>query len=456
MRNQSNIRKNSGAIPWKWIVVVIIIFTLLFVLRSLGGETDQNPWKWSLVNGSWTFVVTQADGTKKDVPVWESFYETDVLFSVISGSAILSNEWWKYWLDKNSDLSHSDTHSGGFFLSQWRMWIEASSDQDISLKHIHLKLDQNDIVLIEQQRIYSIAYVLQWEITVEGNGRNTALKSGKRIMVSQSNLINPGVTLESLIWDIDDSIQQNAFFLARNGKSLLENLNQNDGWSGSLGTINSISWSSGTITQWNGAKYIQISAPIDGSIVTGWSIVVEGKSLSPQVKKIVIDDQSLTLAQSPGTFRSAPITLTTSTIDIVYRAYDATNNLLERWVLTLYSDEKKSGTEKLIPKTFPTSDKDFRVISPNENPYKTTLSAVTVSGTVPKWAVEYITVNNFRLKKFVPASTNWYYYANVSYQTMKEWFNLYEIRFYWQNDTLLSTQLFTIIKEWWKTVSWEL
>jgi hypothetical protein len=192
------------------------------------------------------------------------------------------------------------------------------------------------------------------------------------------------------------------------------------------------------------------------SIVTGWSIVVEGKSLSPQVKKIVIDDQSLTLAQSPGTFRSAPIALTTSTIDIVYRAYDATNNLLERWVLTLYSDEKKTGTEKLIPKTFPTSDKDFRVISPNENPYKTTLSAVTVSGTVPKWAVEYITVNNFRLKKFVPASTNWYYYANVSYQTMKEWFNLYEIRFYWQNDTLLSTQLFTIIKEWWKTVSWEL
>ncbi len=116
-------------------------------------------------------------------------------------------------------------------------------------------------------------------------------------------------------------------------------------------------------------------------------------------------------------------------------------------MLSLYSQERKLGTERLIPTTFPASDKIYRITSPTENPYKTTDASVTVSGSVPKGAVEYITVNNFRLKKYTPYASNWYYYANTSYATMKEGFNLYEIRFYGPNSTLLSTQLFTIIKE---------
>jgi hypothetical protein len=144
------------------------------------------------------------------------------------------------------------------------------------------------------------------------------------------------------------------------------------------------------------------------------------------------------------------------TLDIVYKAYDASANLLERWVLTLYSEEKRQGTEKLVPTTFPAWDKVYRITSPSENPFKTTLSSVTVSWTVPKGAVEYITVNNFRLKKFATYGSTWYYYANTAYGTMKEGFNLYEIRFYGANNTLLSTQLFTIIKEWGtSTLSWE-
>lgn len=455
MRNPSSLRKKEGVIPWKWIIIVIVIFTVLSVLRGLGGNADQNLWKWITVSWSGTFVVTNKDGVKKDINVWEKFYESDLLFSVISGSAELADVWGKFWLDKNSEISHIDNSSGGYLLSQWRMWIEASKDINLSLKHIDIKLQDGDIVLLEQQRIYSIVYVLKWDVTIGWSGRETLLKTGKRIMVSQSNLINPWVALESLIGDIDDSIQQNAFFLARDGKTLLENFklswaDKNWSW-----TINSISWSWMSLNSWNGNKVIMITSPIDGSIIKGWVVTVEGKTLSSLVKKIVVNDQSIQISPSTQAFRSSPISVTTSTIDIVYRAYDAGNNLLERWVLTLYSDEKQAGSEKLVPKTFPTSDKDFHIISPNENPYKTTLSAVTVSGTVPKWAVEYITVNNFRLKKFVAQSTNWYYYANISYQTMKEWFNLYEIRFYWQNDTLLSTQLFTIIKEWWKTVSWE-
>lgn len=100
-----------------------------------------------------------------------------------------------------------------------------------------------------------------------------------------------------------------------------------------------------------------------------------------------------------------------------------------------------------MPTTFSTGDTKFRFTNPLENPYRTNDKAVTVSGVVPKDTVEYITVNGFRLKKFTPKSTTWYYYANTGYDTMKEGFNLYEIRFYGPDDTLITAQAFTIIKE---------
>jgi hypothetical protein len=130
----------------------------------------------------------------------------------------------------------------------------------------------------------------------------------------------------------------------------------------------------------------------------------------------------------------------------VIKAFSKDNSLLERATLTVSSNSTENK-DKLVPTNFSTGDNNFRFTNPKENPYRTTEKSVTVSGIVPKNQVAYITVNGFRLKKFVPGSTSWYYYANITYATMREGFNLYEIRFYNSDNTLLSTQAFTIIKE---------
>lgn len=70
-----------------------------------------------------------------------------------------------------------------------------------------------------------------------------------------------------------------------------------------------------------------------------------------------------------------------------------------------------------------------------------------VQGTVPANTVQYIIVNDYRLQRYVPNSTSWYYHANADIGTMKDGMNLYNIKFYDANDTLLYTQLFTIIKD---------
>jgi hypothetical protein len=410
------------------------------------------------LSGSGKIVMTNSEWKKRDASEGDIFRRSDTLLSVISWNIQAQEKGIKVWLDKGTEMSYAEQDGSGLALSisQWRAWIDTEEGATIKLKHIDLVLEPGSISLVEQQKqIFSIAYMLKGSSLVRAwSNREYTLEAWKGIKISQSNIVNPWLSLSSLVDTIDDSIKQNPFFLSRNGQEILDkNILKASSWSlPSLSGSIAIPASTG----WIWGKYISLTSPIDGSIVPGWSLKVEWKILSPLVSKVMINEREASINKSDSSFSLIAIPMNSDTLDIVYKAYDASSNLLERWVLTLYSKEKKQGTDKLIPTTFPAWDKLYRITSPLENPFKTTTSSVTVSGTVPKGSVEYITVNNFRLKKFSAYGSNWYYYANIAYGTMKEGFNLYEIRFYGSNDTLLSTQLFTIIKEWGtQTLSWE-
>jgi hypothetical protein len=451
MRNSHLQHGRKSSFPWKWIVALVAIFGSLFFFRQYGESDKSHAGEWVSIAGSGNFIIMWWDGKKRDVDEKSLLYPDDAYLSVISGTAKLELDNGEVWLDKNTEIKYNGKSS--LTLTQSRAWIEWKGASDIALKHLSIELSDGDIALLEQQRIYSIVYVLKGDVIVSNDLRKTTIQEGERIMVSQSNLVNPGTTLESLSGPIDDSIKQNAFFLARGGERLLEDIKSRklSWWVQSGGVM-----SSGIIPSLSTTgKYITILSPKDGSVVTWSTFVIKWIASWEVVKKVSLNERDISITGS-GTFESLPLVIASENIDVVYKAFDSQNNLLERGVITLYSSSKTgNATDKLIPKTFPVSDKDFRFVSPWENPYKTTKNAVTVSWSVPKWAVKFITVNNFRLQKFVPYSTTWYYYANTTYSTMKEGFNLYEIRFYGSDDSLLSTQLFTIIKEWGWTLSGE-
>jgi hypothetical protein len=96
---------------------------------------------------------------------------------------------------------------------------------------------------------------------------------------------------------------------------------------------------------------------------------------------------------------------------------------------------------------FPVSDKQFRIQTPTENPYKTTETNVSIRGTVPADMVQYISVNGYRLQKFRPLSTSWTYYANVATNTLKDGINEYTVVYTDVNGTTLSTGKVIIVKE---------
>lgn len=460
MRNsQYRTPKHQSSLPWRWIYSIVVIIALFFLVKSFWGSPADEKWTFlNVTTGSGGQASVLSLGWKKREIEWEwKLYSSDASLSIIAGSATIGDDSITLFMDKWWEISYKSLSgtTQSIDILHGRSWIEPQWNIVLNMKNLTAKLEAGDILLAEQQtQVYSILYALKWNIEIESPGRSYVLMPGKRIMISQSDLANPGTSLDSLAGSIDDGIRQNPFFISHNGESLLSDITK------ASSTPEALSWStvlSGSKLWGENTKYVEIISPVDGSSVATGTIAIEGKLLSKDVKKVVINGKEAIISPVNESFSVKWIQLTSNATDIVYRVYDAWGNILERSLITIYNKNKNGGTDKLIPNTFPNGDKEFRIVSPIENPYKTTESAVTVSGTVPKNTVEYITVNNFRLKKFTANSTNWYYYANVGYETMKEGFNLYEIRFYSANDTLLSTQLFTIIKEpkWASTLSWE-
>ena len=448
MRSSSPYRpsRTSASFPWKWIGVILSIIAVIFIGKYFWSTTEMQGDFVSLGVGSGGEAsITSLAGKKRNVDTESKLYTTDSSISVSRGTMILGANEYNIDLDKWGEMWYRSASGSAptFQLIRGRTWIETEKPLILKMKNLEVSLQKGDIVLAEQQtQVYSILYVLRGDGTISSGGRDYTLPAGRRIMISQSDLANPAASLENLAGSIDDGIKQNTFFILHHGMDLLTTL--------SAPPIRSSSWvlvGTGVIQTMNTSHTIEITYPTEWAMVTTDTIDISGRTLSKEVHRIVINGKDATMSRVNETFSVKSFPITSDMNDLVYRAYDVWWNILEKWLITVYSKNKWSPVDKLVPTTFATGDKVFRVTSPTENPYRTTDPSVTVSWTVPKNTVEYITVNGFRLKKYLPNSTSWYYYANTGYATMKEGFNLYEIRFYGANDTLLSNQVFTIIKE---------
>ncbi len=260
-------------------------------------------------------------------------------------------------------------------------------------------------------------------------------------MVSASDLANPWLQLTTLVGSIDEGILESPLFIKNNGKSLLENIQS--------GTGTHLTWSGASGSLWSVKSMITIIEPIEGSLVTTATIPVRWSINSTEVKRVTLNDQESVVSPVNNTFTFAEFSLGAEINNIVYKAYGADGTQLEKWVITVYGSKQAidQSATRLLSNASPISSKDFRIVSPATNPYVMTDSAIKVAWTVTKDAVSYILVNDYRLQKYIPGSTTWYYYANMASNTLKDGINLYTIKFMGNKNEILYTQLFTIIKE---------
>ncbi len=381
----------------------------------------------------------------------EKLFASDKSVSVESGGmARAENDQMSIDIDGNTEVRYTSTSptENAISITKWRAWVSSKTSPIVTqLKNFSVRIQAGDIVFVEQNNAYSIAYSIKWLSLISTSRGTHTLEPGNRIMIGASDLVSAD-PLASLAGPIDENIMQNPIFIRNNGLDFLNQLNKipqngmTSSWSGNqpwewTGSLNSNKW-----------QYVVINDPLDGSIARGTTISVMGKILSREVKRITLNDKDASISPVNESFIFQWLPVEKDITNIVYKAYDANNSLLEKWVTVVFGQKwaKNSGVT-LVPNNFPLSNKDFKITFPTENPYKTTDSLVKVQWSVPKDTVAYIVVNDYRLQKFIPNSTVWYYYANTDTKSMVDGINLYTIKFYGADDSLLYSQLFTIVKE---------
>lgn len=448
--SRQNNRFNSNSKIW-WIVIIVIFFVLWFKFFTSWNKTDTKASEWEYLTViPWEKSLVQiVDKNKKENPItWEQkLFTTDSYLDVNEGSATIKLKTSYIDLDEKTQISYKSSSIDweNIKLEKWRIWTQSNSTPLIvELKRMNVKIPEWSIALLEQTNTaFSVAYAIQWNIEISTVIWQYTLKPWQWIKLSDNNLTSEKTKLSDLVDEIDASIVNNVVFSRNNWEEILKKAtqkpeeNKNTEWQTS-------SWTN-TENQQHVSKFISFTQPIDWTTVTSPSINIMWTLLSPEVTRVTINDIDASVSPVNQTFVLQDFKLTSEINNIVYKVYSTNNIQLDIGVMVIYWPKNQWTQTTIIPQNYPISSTDFKI--KNKNPYTTTEDYVRVEWTVPKWTVEYITVNDYRLQKFKPNSEVWYYHANAAIWTIKEWTNLYYIKFFDKNNKLLYTQLFTIIKD---------
>jgi len=430
------------------------VFFVKFLLGS-GGSAAQNGGQFIYAaptsKDSKVFIYMSGD-SKKSISGQEKSYSTDSKISVESGEGLLSfqDTAGKIYMDKLGEIQFAGLAEGKYSFKLLNAWAWAESDttntMNMTLNGFWAEVEPSSVVAFFQTAVSSNAYVLKGGIQIKTKSENVRLGAGQKITLLMSESADSS-KLADKIEPLDDAFRTTTLFVRHGGEKYLTT----DSASGSLSASGSGFGSGALKASTTKGKKIVVVTPDDEASVDGSAVDIEGKVVDSSIVKITFNDKPASIDTEAKTFMFKNFALGDSVNNVVYKAYDSEDILLDKGVMTLYST-KKSKTEaakqKATVTTYPiSSEKDFVIVAPTANPYKTSDDLIRIEGRVKSGLVKYITVEGFRLTKFTQFGTSWYYFANKDNGNLNEGINIYEIRYYDTNDNLLFKNEVKVVKE---------
>ena len=163
--------------------------------------------------------------------------------------------------------------------------------------------------------------------------------------------------------------------------------------------------------------------------------------------KISFNGRDASILATDKSFILKDFALKEASTDILYRVTNTEGVIIQKGVLTVRLSTKKPVIKKPDVVNYPVSSKDFIILAPTSNPYKTVEESVKIRGSFAANLVKYIRVNSYQLQQFKAYSTNWTYNASILNGNMEEGVNEYLITYYGANDNLLMSSKLYIVKE---------
>ena len=138
--------------------------------------------------------------------------------------------------------------------------------------------------------------------------------------------------------------------------------------------------------------------------------------------------------------------------DLVFRAYDDAGDILEKKLITLYYNGAENAwrwSNFWNVKTYNDVDaSQFTFTEPsNFTTFSTKNSEITIKGKVLNKDVAVVKINGYQLKSYSTAYGTWRYYAFERFNTLANWSNVYNVKYYDINNKLIYTNNYTIVKK---------
>jgi len=444
MRN----RKTNNIKNIKDYIVPIIIFSLIFTLLYFAFSDSNSTSNWT------NDIPNNNSKTSKSLEI--TFWSIDAEVEVIDNAnkkRSLKNWWflnmWESIIIKSWDVAFSVPEKANFKLNtNWKiiyldnsdiklesnsLWVETINKQNILTKYATISIWQNSIANIEQNEVNSTLYLLKWKAEIKTlAGLNTFISPWKKILISNKNTSDADLDLNLLKEDFDAYFPISDWYLKNNGWVYTNAESSNN--------IESSTWvliGSGKIEvekkNMNISGLLSFDNIYDEWFVNSKVINVSWKFLDNRISKIIINWKKAIINSENKIFNLVWVNTGNKENDIKIKIYDSENNILWKYLYTLYYNEWKNtndsaGFSKVNTESYPVNWEDFIINIPTVTNGETYSSENTFYWTVKNPNVKSVTVNGYKLKTF-----NWKkfrYHAFEKYNNLWEWVNNYEIKYF--------------------------
>lgn len=450
-RRSSSLKKNIKDYMAPIIGGLLVLILVVSVFTWSGEETNNETVNHE--NVSWLDVKLKGDNSEAVVeyPGWNK-KEIEGSISLYKWEKVIVKAW-----SASIDLIDSSFNinklwefeylpNGKYALYSWDLWIDTSSSIDLEMKFWYISVWANSNISFSQNEVWSTIYLISWFAEVSNLvWESTVLAPWEKITISRSDASSWDLEMSLSKDNLDEYFLRSDWFLWNGWAALLASSQEDED---DLDEESDDSSKTNTII--SKTKLIYFNNLLDESYISSSSITVSWVYENEEITKIVLNWEEAEVNKEFKTFKFENVDVSKVENDLVFKVYDDANDVLSRFVYTVYYNEWVSSNWSSSSSTFKVNNFDidwskFTFTLPSSKATFTTYDTfVTIRWNVLVDWIDKVTVNDYELNSF--NGSTWRYHADFNYGNLLDWTNIYTIK-YFSEGKVVYTNYYTIVKK---------
>jgi len=430
-----------------YLVPIIWLFLIILLIFSFFSGWDNND-----INDTIKYENQIPINISLDSDITESYIvypgENKVQMEgdkdLYKGEKVIVKEWsvsldflsiWSFKLNKLWELVYWEDWE--LTLNSWELFVNANSDLVINMKFAKVIIWKNSTISLSQNEMSSSAYLLAWNLEVRNLAwESSVLAKWQKLSISRLEANTDDIDLSLNKEEIDDFYKSTDWFIKNNWAFYLSqtDIEEDETQTGS------------TIINTKSNNLIIFDNLIDESYVSSNMINITWKYFDENITSISLNNIEASINSEAKTFVFKNISVAKSENDLVFKISDDSNDLLQKFVYVVYYKSwETTSSSKFQVISYNVDGSQFKFTKPSSSStYTTSESFVTIRWNVTAKWIAKVSVNDFVLSSF--NWSTWRYHADVKYNNLKDWTNVYGIKYYDVNWKLVYTNNYTIIR----------